>query len=328
MSDIHITPLDFVMEAIVSALRRASVRIQVAISEDAASLTSAKPLGFDASGRPEQLQLQKNASGDNVCALDVQADKIVEDELRKVDVVAGYASEEREHFVPFSVSGEYVVVCDPLDGSQNVPVGVSVGAIFGVFKASSLEDIKSGDGIVGAGYALFSSCLQFVWAESSVEMSMWKPSTQAWVTTAHQHKIPPKGKTYAINEGNANNWHMDVSTFVQTHCRGKSVRWAACMVLDVHRELKQGGLFMYPCCKKYTKGRLRLVYEAYPIAFVWEKAGGVAWDKPNHRILDVPFPNHDVHQRAGVLLMGQWEKEKFAECVESVKGIVGEWGKY
>ena len=132
-----------------------------------------------------------------------------------------------------------------------MPVGVSVGAIYGIFKAKTLSDIKSGNDMVAAGYALFSACLQFVWAEDSVSMSMYKPSTREWIATASGHQIPPKGKTYSINEGSAKNWNIDVATFVEQHLRGRSVRWAACMVLDVHRNLVQGGCFIYPMQKVY-----------------------------------------------------------------------------
>ena len=320
------------MESVVLALRRASVRIHSAIAEDAASLMmGGESLPMDASGRPAPLSegMVMNASGDKVCALDVQSDLIVEEELRACAAVSGYASEERRTFVPLNAeTGRFVVVCDPLDGSQNVPVGVSVGAIYGIFKAKTLSDIKSGNDMVAAGYALFSACLQFVWAEDSVSMSMYKPSTREWIATASGHQIPPKGKTYSINEGSAKNWNIDVATFVEQHLRGRSVRWAACMVLDVHRNLVQGGCFIYPTCKKYTKGRLRLVYEAYPMAFVWEKAGGVALAVAGKRILDAPFPADDVHARSGVILLGEWEAAKFEEAQATVKETVDEWGKY
>jgi len=259
-------------------------------------------------------QQNVNASGDKVLALDVIADSCVEEALRECEEVAGFASEEREGFVSLNPGGTYIVVYDPLDGSQNVPVGVSVGAIFGIFKAKTLKDIVSGDDLVASAYALFSAPLLFCFGDrkSSVSFFQYSFGNKLWEAIIQDHKIPEKGKTYCINEGNCGNWDRLISAYVAQCLRGRSVRWTCCMVVDVHRPLLQGGCFLYPADKKYPLGRLRLVYEAYPMAFLWEKAGGTALEnKEGDRILSRAFPHDDIHARTGVILLGPGESKRF-----------------
>jgi len=257
-----------------------------------------------------------NVSGDKVLALDDLADKHIEDALASCPLIAGFASEEREDFVSLNKDGKYIVVFDPLDGSQNVPVTITVGAIYGVFEAKTLAQVKTGDEIVAAGYALFSSALQFAFTtkETPVAFSQYDFATSEWVVFIADHKCPKKGKTYAINEGSCANWDPVVATFVAQHLRGRSVRWMSCMVSDVHRQLLQGGAFMYPIDNKYPKGRLRLVYEAIPMAFIWERAGAGAAlaTTDGQRILDVPIGT-DVHAKCGIMFLGEEEAALFTK---------------
>jgi len=266
-------------------------------------------------------------SGDKVLQLDMLADKHVEDALRDCPVVAGFASEERDDFVVLNPEGKYLVVFDPLDGSQNVPVGITVGAIFGVFEARNLEEVNKGDEIVAAGYALFSSALQFAYCTRTkpVHLSQYSFVDKDWVIFLDNVQQPKKGNTYAINEGSCANWDDIVATFVAQHLRGRSVRWMCCMVADVSRQLLQGGCFLYPADKKYPKGRLRLVYEAVPLAFMWERAGnGKAYANiKGERILDLPIPHDDVHCRCGVIFLGEDEASKFDRLRESAPSWLG-----
>lgn len=248
--------------------------------------------------------------------LDEIADHRIEKALEQCKYVAGFASEEKDNFISFdSKDGEYIIVYDPLDGSQNVPPGLSVGAIYGIFKAKDIKDIKKGEEIVAAGYAIFSTALQFCFTTKNtpVELSQYNFQDEGWFVYDKDFKRPKKGKTYAINEGSVGNWDSTISTFVSQHLRGRSVRWMCSMVADTHRQLLQGGCFLYPSDKKYPKGRLRLVYEAIPLAFIWEKAGnGSAYATVEGlRILDVPFPTEDIHARCGVIFLGEEESTNF-----------------
>mmetsp|Transcript_30867 Transcript_30867/g.49488 ORF Transcript_30867/g.49488 Transcript_30867/m.49488 type:complete len:335 (+) Transcript_30867:85-1089(+) len=311
------------LTAVEAVLKRASVRIYDVI-QGHIGWTGDGIDEFCAEKSSTTDKRKVNNSGDAVLAMDELADNIIEEELRSCSLVAGFASEEREDFVQTNVNGKYVVVYDPLDGSQNIPVGLSVGAIYGVFQASSMEEIKNGDRIVAAGYALFSSALQFAFStkQTPVEMSQYDFGGKDWVVYIRDHKRPKKGKTYAINEGSCANWDNTISVFVAQHLRGRSVRWMCCMVADVSRQLLQGGCFMYPCDKKYPNGRLRLVYEAIPLAFLWERAGnGFALASVDGtRVLDMDIGG-DIHKRCGIIFLGEEEANAF----NRVKAHAPEW---
>jgi len=262
-----------------------------------------------------------NQSGDHQLDLDVQADRAVERELRKCSAVAGFCSEEREGFVCTNPEGRYIVVYDPLDGSQNVPVGISVGSIFGAFEAKTLSDIKSGRDMVFAAYGIHAAALLFVsTGNPGVNMERYDRKAGCFVTVKENIKIPNKGKTYCINEGNSKNWSATISDLVaKLKSEKRSVRWAACMVSDVHRPLLNGGIFSYPRDAKYQNGRLRLVYEAYPMAYIWECADGSAFSRVDPvfeqsvKILDEPFPE-EIHSRSGVTMLGPHETQVLKSC--------------
>lgn len=326
--------------AIVQALQVASVKIYERLQSHHGMIKTT--VTFSGAPRPKI-----NASGDSVAPLDEIADEIVSDELKACPECAGFASEERKDFVSLNEGGRFIVVYDPLDGSQNLPVGLSVGSIWGVFRAKSLRDVKSGNDMIAAGYSLFSSALQFVWAGSRkgpVSLAQYDFKNKKWSAVLKNHKIPSGGKTYCINEGSARNWTPSISTFVGQYMKGRSIRWMCCMVADVHRPLMQGGCFMYPADRKYTKGRLRLVYEAYPMAFVWEACGGFAIHADRTlrvgseddnltsvkytRILETPVPHDDVHARTGVCLLGAKEHEQFQAALTKARGLQEEWGAF
>jgi len=318
---------DTSIDSVIEALQKASVQIYETLRDHRGILESKVTLtGGGALGpRPKT-----NASGDTVAPLDEMADEIVVNALKECPYVAGFASEERKDFVPLNEDGSFIVVYDPLDGSQNLPVNLSVGSIWGVFRGTSLKEIKSGDDLIAAGYTLFSTALQFVWTNSRkgpTSLHQYDFKRKVWGKVLTNHTQPTKGKTYCINEGSAKNWTPAIGTFIANFMKGRSIRWMCCMVADVHRPLMQGGAFMYPSDKKYTRGRLRLVYEAYPMAFVWEACGGIAIhaDRPIERsasepakysrILETPFPHGDVHARTGVILLGKYEHAEFRKAI-------------
>jgi len=271
----------------------------------------------------------ENKSGDAQLDLDIAADRAVERALRRCPLVAGFCSEEREGFVPTNPSGKYIVVYDPLDGSQNVSVGITVGSIFGVLKGRELRDIASGRDMCAAAYGVHGASLLFCGAHLADEegpvLERFNQSSNGWLPVRSDIKIPSKGKTYCINEGNTRNWTSWTTGFVtRLKAEKRSIRWGACMVMDVHRPLLQGGIFAYPEDRKYPNGRLRLVYEAYPMAFLWERAGGVALasidmaSQTAQTILDRPFPHKKVHSRSGVVLVGPHEAECLFDEADSV----------
>ena len=159
--------------------------------------------------------------------------------------------------------------------------------------------------MVAAGYALYSSSLQFVWAtKETVSLFTYHFSKNEWICVNPNIEIPNKVKTYSINDGNQPRWGEKTLAFIQTEMRGRSSRWMTCMVSDVHRNLIDGGIFMYPVDKKNLEGRLRLVYEAYPMAFIFAQAGGM-----EDNILDMIFPIENIHQKAPVVIGSIYEME-------------------
>lgn len=245
-----------------------------------------------------------NISGDNVKKLDEMADKIFEKVIKRSSLIYGFISEERDNMVITNNKGSYIVTVDPLDGSQNLDMGFNVGAIFGIYKTNNLLNIKSGRDLLAAGYTIFSTSLQFVFA-SDIQINFYRYNhSDLWIKYYSNHKIPNCGKIYSINEGISNYFDDEIINFL-TKLKGRSIRWMGCMVTDVHRNLIEGGCFLYPTNKKSKNGKLRLIYELYPMAFIWELCGGYAYiNLRKEKILDQNFPLDNLHKKNGCILLG------------------------
>ncbi len=211
--------------------------------------------------------------------------------------------------------GKYCVVFDPLDGSSNIDCNVAVGSIFGIYarsehddkKEPSIEDVlQPGNTLVCAGYCMYGSATQLVvtWGEG-VNVFTYDSSCGEFILTGANVKIPEKSQTiYSVNEGNSVYWSADVKGFVD-HIKNKlskpySARYIGSMVADVHRTLLYGGIFMYPADSKSPSGKLRLLYEANPMSFIMEQAGGMAIVSKGKRVLDLQPKS--IHERTPVFL--------------------------
>jgi fructose-1,6-bisphosphatase I len=213
--------------------------------------------------------------------------------------------------------GEYLLVFDPLDGSSNIDVNVSIGTIFSVLKApegmtepTEQDFLQPGAKQVAAGYALYGpQTLLVLTTGNGVNCFTLDREMGSWVLTQRNMQIPAKTKEFAINSSNQRHWHAPVQRYIgellagTTGPRGTdfNMRWIASMVADVHRILNRGGIFMYPADLKDPSkpGRLRLMYEANPMSFIVEQAGGMATDG-KRRILDIQ--PEKLHQRVPVFL--------------------------
>ena len=257
-----------------------------------------------------------NESGDTQESVDVLADNIMAAHLTACPHVWGFASEERKDVNRTGQQGEYLVSYDPLDGSQNIRMNITTGLIFGVFHCPGGNVPKNGRSLVAAGYAIFGAATTFVVASAQEGVTTYTlcPSVQRFKRTGEKHRIPAKGSVYACNEGLQATWVTDRSRRWAENMRGRSVRWMACMVSDAHRILMGGGGFLLPADRKSTRGKLRLVYEAYPMAFVFECAGGKALFEDLTPILDHPFPsNENLHLKVPVFLASPHEAEVYAK---------------
>jgi fructose-1,6-bisphosphatase I len=256
-----------------------------------------------------------NESGDSVVELDEEADKISELCFEMNPLIYGFISEERKDIVITNKYGNYIITIDPLDGSQNIRVGLNVGAIFGIYKTNNYKTIKNGNDLVAAGYVLFSTSIQFVFTLETTSYYRYNFKTTDWCLVKTNLKIPDGGSIYSINEGYSDEFYYYTKIMLKklkndpAFVKPRSSRWMCCMVADIHRNLMDGGCFLYPC-NKISSGKLRLVYELYPMAFIWESCGGKALinitsEKPN--ILDIPFPYDNLHKKHGCYFLGKYE---------------------
>lgn len=273
-----------------------------------------------------------NVQGEAQKKLDVLSNDILLDANEWGGHLAAMASEEMDlpHLVPHRFpKGEYLLTFDPLDGSSNIDVNVSIGTIFSVLKCPEDADLSSpaaaeaaflqpGTAQVAAGYAVYGpTTLLVLTVGDGVSVFTLDREQGSFVLTQENVQIPADTKEFAINMSNQRFWEAPVKRYVDEMVAGKegplgkdyNMRWVASMVADVHRIMTRGGIFMYPLDSKMQDkgGKLRLMYEANPMAFLVEQAGGAA-TTGRQRILDI-VPTH-LHQRVPVILGSKNEVDR------------------
>lgn len=269
----------------------------------------------------------ENIQGEDQKKLDVISNDMLKAALEKTGLVKGLASEEEENCVGCSPDGEFLVLFDPLDGSSNIDINSLVGTIFSVYAApdkANIDDedfLRPGHEQVAAGYVLYGpSVMMALTTGQGTQFYMLQQERAEYLLFDANVQIPKDTKEFAINASNQRHWAAPMQNYIadllkgETGPRGKNfnMRWVAAMVGDVHRVLSRGGIFTYPWDKKNPNkaGKLRLMYEANPMGFLVEQAGGKAFtDKI--RIMDVTPEN--IHQRVPVILGSAHEVEV---CVE------------
>jgi fructose-1,6-bisphosphatase I len=254
----------------------------------------------------------ENVQGEQQQKLDVIANEVLLRTLGGRQGVAIVASEENEEPVILredaSAERRYCVLFDPLDGSSNLDVCGGVGTIFSVLrydrrvKESAASLLQPGAQQVAAGYVLYGSSTVFVLTVGQgVDMLVLDPSIGSFMLVERGLRTPQAHKSYSVNEGNRRTFPDGYQRYLDwAQEQSYSSRYVGSMVADVHRILLKGGVFMYPPTKKAPSGKLRLMYEANPMAMLIEQAGGKAFVAPGQRILDVQ-PT-DIHQRVPVIL--------------------------
>jgi fructose-1,6-bisphosphatase I len=253
----------------------------------------------------------ENIQGEVQQKLDVIANEVLLRTLGGREGVAIVASEENEEPVILREDRQgiprYCVLFDPLDGSSNLDVCGGVGTIFSILAydgALRAQDslLQAGARQVAAGYVLYGSSTVFVLSlGQGVDMFVLDPSIGAFMRVETKLRIPPGNKTYSVNEGNRKTFPDGYRRYLDwAQSNGYSSRYAGAMVADVHRILLKGGVFLYPPTAKSPEGKLRLMYEANPMAMIVEQAGGKTVAAPGQRILDIQ-PTA-IHQRTPVIL--------------------------
>ncbi|MDP3086955.1 MAG: class 1 fructose-bisphosphatase [Methylotenera sp.] len=271
--------------------------------------------------------VSENIQGEVQKALDVITNEIFIDAVLNSSYVAGMVSEELDNPVEISAkqrqNGQFLLMFDPLDGSSNVNVNISVGTIFSILKSPNtnpeLADfLQHGTTQICAGYALYgtSTMLVLTTGNGVNGFTLDKDAKQFYLTHPNM-QIGPETQEFAINMSNYRFWNEPIQRYIDECLQGKegdrkkdfNMRWVASMVAEVHRILVRGGVFMYPIDSKSKSGKLRLMYEANPMSFIVEQAGGAA-STGFQRILELKPSS--IHQRVPVIIGCKSEVERIA----------------
>jgi len=259
----------------------------------------------------------ENVHGEKVQKLDLFAREVIYKVLGATGQLAVLASEEDEDVIPIPDGqpvGKYVVNFDPLDGSSNINANINIGTIFSILPRltrtgrGSLEDcLQAGRRQMAAGYVLYGSSTMLVYTTGvGVHGFTFEPSLGEFLLSHREIRTPERGRIYSVNESNYFQWTDGVKRYIDwlkqadgDTGRPYSARYVGSLVADFHRNLLYGGIFLYPGDKKNPRGKLRLLYEAAPLAFVAEQAGGAASDG-ERRILDLAPA--ELHQKTPLIL--------------------------
>ena len=261
--------------------------------------------------------LDENVQGETQKKLDVIANQLIKDALLNNDQVRAIASEEEDHVVAGNKNGAYVVAFDPLDGSSNIDINGQIGTIFTIYNARNDADATSefqfcqgGAQQVCAGYVLYgASTLLAITTGGPTRCFTLDAKTRHFLLTSRQLKIPLDTQEFAVNMANQRFWNTRFKDYVSDLISGETgirkkrfnMRWNAAMVGDVHRLLVRGGIFMYPSDNRNARqpAKLRLLYEANPMAMLVENAGGKAYSE-TQRILEIRPKT--LHERVAVIM--------------------------
>ena len=271
-----------------------------------------------------------NVQDEEVRELDVISNNTTLQVFDNVPMVAAIASEEMEHMhvLPGGEDGKYLIAIDPLDGSGNVDVAGQIGTIFGIYKRNEVgkpveisDFYQSGRTLVAAGYVLYGPCTMMVYsAGGPVNGFTLDRSIGTFFLTHPNLQIPEGTGSYSVNEANEGKWDEATRAMVaafrsqKSDVGPRSARYAGALVGDFHRTLLKGGIYMYPGEVKKPNGKLRLLYENAPLAFIAERAGGAA-SNGSQPILDVVA--NDLHQRTPLFI---GSKGDVAEAVRRMRG--------
>lgn len=269
-----------------------------------------------------------NSTGDVQKKLDVIGDEIFINAMKSSNNVKVLVSEEQEDLIVFEGGGRYAVCTDPIDGSSNIDAGVSVGTIFGIYRlddssTGSIRDVlRKGTEMVAAGYTMYGASAHLMLTTGyGVNGFTLDNQLGEFILTQPNLTIPDKRAIYSVNEGNSYYWPDYIKQYIedlkkpQDDLKGKpySARYIGSMVADIHRTLLYGGIFSYPADTKLKNGKLRILYECFPMAMLLEQAGGSAINDKGERILEI-LPK-GIHDKSGIWLGSKGEIEKFVTYI-------------
>jgi fructose-1,6-bisphosphatase I len=274
-----------------------------------------------------------NVQGEEVMKLDAFAHKTLYQALDHTGLLCVMASEEEEDVLPIPKEypcGKYVLNFDPLDGSSNIDANVSIGTIFSIHRrldpsadgpGSDKDCMQPGRRQICAGYLVYGSSTMLVYTTGKgVHGFTYDPSVGEFLMSHENIRIPGRGSIYSVNEGNFGLWDTPTRTYIE-HLRSESgpghpykARYIGSLVADFHRTLLYGGIFLYPGDRKSPNGKLRLLYECAPLAFICEEAGGMATDG-KRPIMDIEPTK--LHQRCPLVIGSKDDVEEYLSFVSA-----------
>lgn len=283
-------------------------------------------------------QGETNVQGEEQQKLDVVADEQFIKMFRFGGEVCGIASEENDDFMAFesetAKNGNYVVLFDPLDGSSNIDVNVSIGTIFSIYRrispqgttATLTDMLQPGTKQVAAGYVLYGSSTMLVYTTGhGVNGFTLDPSIGEYCLSHPDMKMPETSRLYSMNEGNIDVSHRGIQDYIK-YCQGEeksagrpySGRYIGSLVADFHRSLIKGGIYIYPAVPSSPKGKLRLLYECNPLAFIAEQAGGLA-TTGYERVMEIK-PS-ELHQRVPYIVGSKKMVQQLLNCIQQADTV-------
>ena len=260
-----------------------------------------------------------NDSGDKIKKCDELSNDIFIKHLKNTSSVKALVSEEEYKIIYTNNSGSSYLVCfDPLDGSTNINCNITTGSIFSIFNYSNID---SGLDVICSGYSLYGAstqlCLAYQNSVNFYQLSSNNFSKNFFKIIKSNHKIPNIGTYYSINYLNEPTWSPLIKKFVEHMIQEKkNMRYAGSLVGDAHRILINGGTFIYPKNKENKNAKIRLLYEAYPMAHIFKCAGGFSHNEKKN-ILDISFPK-DIHEKTSIILLGKNEHKTLSNIHRSL----------
>jgi fructose-1,6-bisphosphatase I len=247
----------------------------------------------------------ENCQGEEVNLLDNFANDLFIKSIGRCVSVHTIISEENSLpiYLPKPFGAKYVVALDPLDGSSNIDVNVAVGSIFAIYKSYGRNPNElSGDNLVASGYVMYGSSTQLVLSNGySSSLFIYNPDSKRFVLVNDSLQIPVEGITYSINEGSSESFNDQTKLYIRRCKLDQRIgaRYIGSLVADFHRNLIKGGVFLYPSTSQYPSGKLRVLYECLPLAFIAKSCGGKSISNGDFT-LNLPVTN--IHQRADLII--------------------------
>ena len=253
----------------------------------------------------------ENSSGEQVKKLDLLCNNLLIEKLSQLSCVKCIASEEEEELIKVNENGKYLVSFDPLDGSSNIDCNITVGTIFCVFEYKN-NTLINGSNIVMSGYSLYGGSTQLTVCKDKVTtMYNLNPENNTWNTMRDNYQMKEYSNIYALNESNKYIYDDNINKYIDSLIdKGYTARWVGSLVADFHRTLLKSGILIYPGNNKNKEGKIRLVYEAYPLAYIIANSNGMS-SNGEQNMLSIPFPHDNIHKRTPIFYGSNFEMNAY-----------------